>query len=62
MFLDQEQRWIRRDKLAPGGDTTGVDGDPRQASAELGRKFLEIKIDSAVAQINSLIHAGKQRE
>ena len=37
MFLDKDQKWIRKDKLAPGDEKTGVDGDPRQASAELGK-------------------------
>ena len=55
MFLDKEQKWIRRDRLAPGDEKTGVDGDPRQASADLGKMFLDIKINSAVAQIKSLV-------
>jgi creatinine amidohydrolase len=59
MFLDKEQRWIRNDKLAPGSEKTGVDGDPRQASAELGKIFLDIKINSAVAQIKSLVNANR---
>ena len=59
MFLDKEQKWIRRDKLAPGDDKSGVDGDPRAASAELGKMFLEIKIRSAVAQIQSLTAASR---
>jgi len=59
MFLDREQKWIRRDKLAAGDARTGVDGDPRQASAELGQIFLEMKIDSAVAQIRRLVNAGR---
>jgi len=59
MFLDKDQKWIRKDKLAPGDEKNGVDGDPRQASAELGKIFLDIKINSAVAQINSLVNASK---
>jgi creatinine amidohydrolase len=55
MALDREQKWIRGDKLAMGDKKTGVDGDPRQASAELGRIFLDMKIDSAVAQIRRLV-------
>jgi creatinine amidohydrolase/Fe(II)-dependent formamide hydrolase-like protein len=47
-----------QDKLAPGDEKTGVDGDPRQASAELGKIFLDIKINSAVAQIRSLANAS----
>jgi len=55
MFLDKERRWIREDRLAPGAAKTGVDGDPRRASAELGGKFLEIKVGNAVAQIRRLL-------
>jgi len=58
MFLDNGEKWIRKDKLAVGNEDTGVDGDPRQASAELGRMFLDIKIDSAVKQIRHLVDAG----
>ena len=58
MYLD-EKRWIRRDKLAPGDKTNGVDGDPRQASAEIGKVFIQYKIDSAVEQIRKMA-AGKE--
>jgi len=59
MFLDRERRWIRQDKLAAGEEETGVDGDPRRASAELGKQFLGIKIDNAVAQIKLLASPDK---
>jgi len=59
MFLDKERRWIREDRLAPGGENTGVEGDPRRASAELGGKFLEIKVGNAVAQIRRLLPPDK---
>lgn len=51
--------WIRRDKLAPGGDraVTGVSGNPARASVAYGRKGLEMRIDAAVAQIRKLIAA-----
>ncbi len=55
MFLDSEHRWVRRDKLAPGDGTNGVDGDPRKSSAELGKRFLDFKIASAVARIRQLV-------
>ena len=46
---------IRMDKLAPGGDwkLTGVSGNPVRASAAYGRKGLDMKIDAALAQIES---------
>ena len=59
MHLDKEGRWLRRDKLAPGSATSGVDGDPRQASAELGKIFLDYKVNSAVAQIRNML-SGKE--
>jgi creatinine amidohydrolase/Fe(II)-dependent formamide hydrolase-like protein len=59
MFLDKEQKWIRKDKLASDDGKTGVDGDPRQASAELGGIFLDIKVRNAVAQINALVNATR---
>ena len=59
MFIDKDKRWIRRDKLAPGNAGNGVDGDPRQASADLGKVFIDFKVASAVAQIRSIL-SGKE--
>jgi creatinine amidohydrolase/Fe(II)-dependent formamide hydrolase-like protein len=59
LFLDKEQKWIRKDELVAGDEKSGVDGDPRQASAALGKIFLDIKINSAVTQIKSLVNASK---
>ena len=59
MFIDRNAKWIRKDKLARGDPGSGVDGDPRQASAELGRLFLEFKVQSAVEQIRRLVSAAK---
>ena len=48
---------IRPDKIAPGGGyaNSGVSGDPTMATAELGRIFLQIKIDNAIAQSRGLM-------
>lgn len=59
MFVDRGERWVRREKLAPGDARSGVDGDPRQASPELGRIFVEFKVDSAVTRIRQLVPAGR---
>jgi creatinine amidohydrolase/Fe(II)-dependent formamide hydrolase-like protein/phosphohistidine phosphatase SixA len=59
MYLDKEGKWIRRDKLAAGGKDTGVDGDPREASSEIGQALLDIKVQAAVAQIRSLTGAHR---
>ena len=43
---------IRTTKLAPGGGSpdSGVSGDPTKASAEIGKKIVQIKVDAAIAQ------------
>jgi len=48
---------VRKNKLAPGGgyDNSGVSGDPTKSTAELGKIFLQIKIDNSLAQIKSLM-------
>jgi creatinine amidohydrolase len=50
-------RHVRKNKLAPGGgyDSSGVSGDPTKSTPELGKVFLQIKIDNAVAQIKGLM-------
>ncbi len=58
MALDTTGQWIRRERMQPGNADNGVDGDPRQASAELGRIFMQMKVDAAVAQIRARIKAG----
>ena len=55
MAIDSKRRWIRRGKLSPSSPDNGVDGDPRPANAELGRRFLQFKVDSAVTQIRALL-------
>jgi creatinine amidohydrolase len=53
---------VRKDKLAPGGgyENSGVSGDPSKSTPELGRVFLQIKIDNALAQIRGLIAGTTQ--
>ncbi len=57
---------VRADKIAVGGPvppagsplalgTVGVEGDPRKASQELGRMFLDWKVKNGVAEIRKLI-------
>ena len=50
-------RHIRKDKLAKGGgfEGSGVSGDPTRASAEYGKKGMELKVETAVARIRKLI-------
>jgi creatinine amidohydrolase len=60
MFLDEGHKYIRQDKIAvsKAGPTseTGV-GDPSAATAEMGRVFLDFKINDAVAQMRQLLTA-----
>jgi creatinine amidohydrolase/Fe(II)-dependent formamide hydrolase-like protein len=53
---------VRKGKMAPGGgyENSGVSGDPSRSTAELGKVFLQIKIDNALAQIKGLM-AGTGR-
>jgi creatinine amidohydrolase/Fe(II)-dependent formamide hydrolase-like protein len=59
MFLDEGRKWIRADKLAyasPESRTAmGIDGDPSKATADMGRQFIEFKVQAAVEQIESIL-------
>jgi creatinine amidohydrolase len=54
---------VRPKKVAPGGgyENSGVSGDPTKATAALGKIFVQIKIDNAVAQAKGLIAGTIQR-
>ncbi len=60
-LLAVEPAHIRTDKLSPTGGQ-GADGNPTRATAELGRKFLQIKVDHAVKQIKASIAAPPQEQ
>ncbi len=53
---------VRKNKLAPGGgyENSGVSGDPSKSTPELGKIFLQIKIDNALAQIKGLVEGRIQ--
>jgi len=55
MFVDAKH--VRPAKFAPGGgyENSGVSGDPSKSSRELGKVFVQIKIDNALAQIKGLM-------
>ena len=55
MFVNPKH--VRPAKLAPGGGyaNSGVSGDPTKATPELGKAFIQIKVDNAVAQIKGLM-------
>src|SRR5438552_18397466 len=52
MFLGAEN-WIRKDQIAAANDATGVQGSPALATAELGKLYLDMKIENAVNQIRA---------
>jgi creatinine amidohydrolase len=55
MFVNPKH--VRRNRFAPGGgyENSGVSGDPSPSTPELGKVFLQIKIDNALAQIKALM-------
>jgi creatinine amidohydrolase len=53
-----EQAWIRKDQIAAANDATGVQGSPALATAELGKLYLDMKVENAVNQIKAF-RAGK---
>jgi creatinine amidohydrolase/Fe(II)-dependent formamide hydrolase-like protein len=61
MFLDQvqKQNWIRRDKLtAASGQpepATGINGDPSPATPDMGRVFIDYKVNDAVEQMRKQV-------
>ena len=61
LFLDNEGKWIRRDKLvyrdAAEEAAMGINGDPAKATADMGRIFIEFKVTDAVEQIRKLLSA-----
>jgi creatinine amidohydrolase len=63
LFLDKEQKWIRKDKLTAGKGqpepATGINGDPSPATAEMGKIFIDYKVNSAVEQIRKLTAESK---
>jgi creatinine amidohydrolase len=59
MHIDRNGKWIRRNKLGQARPESGVDGDPRGATPALGKRFIDYKIDSAVAQMRKQLAQAK---
>lgn len=55
MYVDKSGKGLRRGRIAAGNGANGVAGDPRKASAQLGARFIEYKVISAVDQIRTLL-------
>src|SRR2546427_5196343 len=53
---------IRKNKLVDAYENNGVSGDPTKSTPELGKAFLQIKIDNALAQIKGPMAGTLQRQ
>ncbi|MBI5322214.1 creatininase family protein [Bradyrhizobium sp.] len=52
LFLGADA-WIRKDQIAAANESNGVQGSPALATAELGKLYLDMKVDNAVNQIRA---------
>jgi creatinine amidohydrolase/Fe(II)-dependent formamide hydrolase-like protein len=52
--------YIRKDKLAAGDGSNGVQGDPRPSTPEMGKLYFDLKTKNAVAQIQAMIAAASK--
>jgi creatinine amidohydrolase/Fe(II)-dependent formamide hydrolase-like protein len=59
LYLQTQGQWVRQDKIGLADAKTGVQGHPQFASAELGKIYLDLKVDLAVKQIRSLLADNK---
>jgi creatinine amidohydrolase/Fe(II)-dependent formamide hydrolase-like protein len=59
LYLETPGRWIRKGQIASANETNGVRGSPAFASPELGRIYLNLKVENAVKQIRSFASANK---
>ena len=57
LYLETQGQWVHKDKIALADAKSGVQGNPQFASAELGKVYLDLKVDLAVKQIRSLLAA-----
>ena len=60
MYLGGEE-FVRKDRLVIGSKDNGITGDPRRASAELGKRVFDMKVDYGVAEIRKLMAAGASK-
>jgi creatinine amidohydrolase len=59
LYLETAGQWIRKDKLAAADESTGVRGKPTLATPEIGKEYLDLKVENAVRQIRSLVAGAK---
>lgn len=58
-ILYVKPEWVRKDKIAGKDSAKGVDGDPRNGTAELGKVQQDLKVKVAVAQIRTQVASHK---
>jgi hypothetical protein len=54
MYLGGDD-FVRKNRLVIGSADNGITGDPRRASAELGKRVFDMKVDYGVNEIKKLI-------
>jgi len=60
LYLQAEPgQWVHPEKIELADAKTGVQGHPQFATAELGKVYLDLKVDLAVKQIRSLLASSK---
>ncbi len=59
LYLEKAGQWVRQDKLAAASEATGVRGSPALATPEIGKLYLDLKVENAVKQIRALTSGTK---
>jgi creatinine amidohydrolase/Fe(II)-dependent formamide hydrolase-like protein len=59
LYLETQGQWVRKDRVVLADASNGVQGHPQLATAELGKVYLDLKVDLAVRQIRSLLAGGR---
>jgi creatinine amidohydrolase len=65
LYLGGDTGWVRKDEIKnavrppQGQPSNGVSGDGRAATAELGKRIFDMKVEYAVRQIQSLVAGPK---
>ena len=55
MAVDKDRRWIRPGAIPQAGKSAEVEGNSVAASARLGRKLINLKVETALRQIRALL-------
>ncbi|MBK7685971.1 MAG: creatininase family protein [Rhodocyclaceae bacterium] len=55
MAIDPGEHWVRHDLLTKANTTNGAEEDPRDATVDLGRQILSLRVSAALVQIRALM-------